>query len=452
MRASSKRRAAMAGPIVVASLCGCASPMIDSQPATAPQGTSGIVYALPKAQVLLQASRRLVQVGEVDKAKKDADDASAALKLAEARKAETEAARKAVEAELKQIEAKPVGAEATADIKRRLDVARVVEAIAATQAATAKVKADAAAKAYATVHGHVGRWVETASLTVQPAVPDPRHRYVARHLASDWRDDSFSLALSNGLLSTGESKSTGQASAVILNLVKAAAGLQLGTSMPGSKAFSLSALEFSATPSVQCRGYDFGLTFDPTDVAEVERADALLQVESVGSLKLLSGDAMLSSGAVVVTDAKAASGLLYRMPRTVQVEVVRGDSDNSACPKPETPAAARLIATLPDAGATYTLPITASAFSKSSVKHVFKDGMLVEVGIERPSTLVSVASLPVDILKALISIPAELIKLRVDYSSQETAAVGQQVKLLEAQMDLIQAQKDLKAAQDAQQP
>ncbi len=52
-------------------------------------------------------------------------------------------------------------------------------------------------------------------------------------------------------------------------------------------------------------------------------------------------------------------------------------------------------------------------------------------------------SLPVEILEALVSIPASIIKLRVDYESQSATLTETQVKALKAQVDLLNAQKAL---------
>ncbi|MDP3610231.1 MAG: hypothetical protein Q8R98_00100, partial [Rubrivivax sp.] len=113
-----------------------------------------------------------------------------------------------------------------------------------------------------------------------------------------------------------------------------------------------------------------------------------------------------------------------------------------------------LVAHLPDASTLFVTPVTAAAFTKVSNKHTFKDGMLVEVSLDKPSVVAAVASLPVEILKALVSIPASIIKLRVDYESQSEALATTQANVLKAQVDLLNAQKALedRLTQDAAGP
>ncbi len=67
----------------------------------------------------------------------------------------------------------------------------------------------------------------------------------------------------------------------------------------------------------------------------------------------------------------------------------------------------------------------------------------MEVSLDKPSAALAVPSLPVEILESLVSIPASITKLRVDYESQPATLTGTQVKALKAQVDLLNAQKAL---------
>lgn len=459
--------------LVMASLLlgGCASPMIQSDPAPAEKAVSGIVYALPKAQVLLKASRRLVQDEDVELAKKDADDKAAAAKAAEERQAEAAKQLKAREAEFKTAVAGDVGKAALEDFRLRRDLAQVLLTLAATRLDAAKKASSEAAAAYATVNGQVSRWVEGASLEVQASVPDPAHRFVARHDTSAWRDDALTLSVDKGLLSTGESKATGQAANVLVSLARAVAVRNIGTTAPGARSRFLSKLPLAAKTKPEakppvCEAYDFAWVFDPTNPAEVEAARKAIPSVSRVRLNFPGHEDGYAHNAQPVSRNVSLSGLAYRAPRTMLMEAVlnpgplaksaaltvtNGESQDP-CPTPEGPAVARLAVSLPDSSATYVLAVEGAIWTKSAVKHVFKEGMLAEISIDRPSTLASVATLPVDIAKALVSVPAEIIKLRVDYSTQQTSETAQAVKLIEAQIDLLQAQRDLATAQAADKP
>ena len=75
--------------------------------------------------------------------------------------------------------------------------------------------------------------------------------------------------------------------------------------------------------------------------------------------------------------------------------------------------------------------------------------MPVSFTADKPSQLAAVARLPVEILKAIVEVPASILKLRVDYDSQAVALTETQTKRLKAQVDLLKAQQALQDAQEA---
>lgn len=445
----------------IAFLGGCASPVLKSV-AYDGNEVNGLVYALPKGQVLLQASRRKVDTAEVDAAKKDTDDTAEAAKTAAASSKSAEQQFKALEAEVAKAEEMKVGADALADVKRRRDLAKVLAALAKTKAETTAAAAKKASDAYGLVRGQVGKWVESGSLTPQPNAPDPQRRFVTTHTASLWRDDVLALNVVDGMLSTSESKATGQAANIIVNLVRSVAALGVG-SAPAVPKTTFSLLRSGAggqSPQIEldCNAYDVAFMFDPTD--QVSWKSARSQLVATGSQLQLT-----DISAPTPTPDSAASrpaaeppkppvhGLVYRAPRRLTLELARTPSPASPPPGncvPDGPSSpARITVSLPDASTMHVLPVIGAELTKTSIKHVFKEGMLTELSLEQPSTLAAVAVLPVEILKALVSIPAELIKLRIDYSSQEKSEIEGQVKIIEAQIALLKAQRDLQAAQDS---
>lgn len=449
---------------VVVLASGCASPVVQSK-ATHGSIESGLVYALPKAQILLQASRRKVDAAEVEAAKKDADDYSAVAKLAATSAKEAEQQWKAVESELSKADEIKVGTDAIADVRRRRDLAKVSAALAKTKADTAAAVAKKARDAYEMVHGRIEQWIESGSLTPQAPAPDSSRRYVAMHAASAWRDDALTLNVVDGMLSTSESKTTGQGANIILNLLRSVAAL--GVSSAPRPARSTSMFLNSGTRGTRagadedCKAYDLAFVFDPTDPDSLSAAQKRL-IDNGSNLKLSDiGFPSPAVGApsgpslVAATTAKL-DGLVYRVTRRMNLELARAEPKTTLAANACTPnglsTPARITVSVPDATTLYVLPVTGAAMTKSSTKYVFKDGMPTELSLDEPSALAAVAGLPVDIVKALVSIPGEIIKLRVDYSTQEKAELDGQVKLIEAQISLLKAQRDLQAAQESDRP
>ncbi len=438
---------------LVAGLTACATPMIESIPLKSGETAVGLAYSVPKAQTRLQISRRVVQAEEVERAKKAADDAAAIKKKTADEKKLLEAAVESLKGELKAARDAKAEAATLTDITVRLQVAEARLALATAAATKADAAATAAEKIYQTVFGRVGRLAEQVTFTALAPVADPAARYVARHRESPLRDDNLKLSVNAGLLSSGEATAAGQIPAVILAIARTAAAFQTGTDFSLKRSdrtqFGLLAQKEAPPTQDKCPAYELDLVFDPTNPEELMEAMAQVDKRSAGTLALRSSSRGNTPPPSPPTP-RTEFGLVY--PAMVSVGLVVESIDHPNCPARENPAPARLQMVVPDALTRMVLPLDGAMFTKSSIKHVFKDGLLTELSIDRPSTALAVASLPIEVLKAIVSIPAEIIKLRVDYSSQQTAEVNQQVKLLEAQIALLKAEADLKAKQGAETP
>ncbi len=104
------------------------------------------------------------------------------------------------------------------------------------------------------------------------------------------------------------------------------------------------------------------------------------------------------------------------------------------------------LAILPNQGPLGLVPFEASSFVTTDYKVVFSEGMLVKWTADRPSMVAAIFRLPVAMLKALISVPGELIKLRLDITSDTRDEAQAKIQLLCAQqtLDAIEDEKKLK--------
>src|SRR4029077_3015295 len=89
------------------------------------------------------------------------------------------------------------------------------------------------------------------------------------------------------------------------------------------------------------------------------------------------------------------------------------------------------------------LTVNATAFVTNDYKLAFENGMLTNVDVTQPSAILEVVSVPWKIARETLGIVTELIKIRVDYSTSETALAEQQVKLVQQMQALIEAQRAL---------
>ena len=88
-----------------------------------------------------------------------------------------------------------------------------------------------------------------------------------------------------------------------------------------------------------------------------------------------------------------------------------------------------------------SIPFKSSMFVKTVTDAQFADGSISSWGAERPSEALELFRLPVRMATALISVPAQLLSLKVDYSSKAKALQeAQQAEIQSAERSrLVQA-------------
>lgn len=77
--------------------------------------------------------------------------------------------------------------------------------------------------------------------------------------------------------------------------------------------------------------------------------------------------------------------------------------------------------------------------------------MLTGVEVDNPSEALAIVSFPLDLLKAIISIPATALAIKVQNYAAEQNLNDSQTKLLQSQISLLQAQAAAQQARAGQQ-
>ncbi len=318
------------------------------------------------------------------------------------------------------------------------------------KAADSKAKADGAATSSQELVKKGGQCLETIVLTPLPPVPDAKYRFVANMNHGITRDDTLKITTLNGMLSTTNATSTDQSPAIILNLVQGVAAFS-GRASPTMARTSKPDLATKA-----CDLYSFAATFDPTNIEEIKVAIKGLYAKTKSVIVDVDGTRCKGGDFNICTVAESEDkhveslvpsnpmGLVYRAPRATKITITPQEIGGAA--DDERLDASSAVFVVPDSKAAFVLPAKADAFTKSTFDFEFKDGMPTSYNITQPSELAGIASLPVDIAKAIISVPASIVKLRVDYDSQANALLAARITELNAQVDLLKAQQALEAA------
>src|SRR5262249_17499160 len=105
-----------------------------------------------------------------------------------------------------------------------------------------------------------------------------------------------------------------------------------------------------------------------------------------------------------------------------------------------------------DPANTFVVDNSRGVFVTKRVDFAVVDGVLTGIEVDKPSEVLAVLQLPVDILKAIASIPGEILSVKVKQLSDEKGLTAAQSELLKAQIELIKQRQALSDAQKAVQP
>jgi hypothetical protein len=142
------------------------------------------------------------------------------------------------------------------------------------------------------------------------------------------------------------------------------------------------------------------------------------------------------------TDADRWAGLFYRRLLPYKLDIYKGNRVLGGVDLKSLNHLNTVHLELPNASPPELLKCTGTAFAKRDFDTEFKDGLLISHKEERPSEALSIVAIPYDIIKAAISVPADIIPLKVDYRNKETTLIETQTKLLQAQKAYQDALKE----------
>lgn len=201
------------------------------------------------------------------------------------------------------------------------------------------------------------------------------------------------------------------------------------------------------------------MIFDPVNSTEIAAA--------VAGLALHTGNIILTADAVSRPNPSALippptgptiAGLVYRTMVATTVTLAPGPTSLSPCPLQNPPTAQSIVAVVPDTSTAYVVPAHAGAFTTSTFSFGFTNGSLTTYGNQQPSEIAAVAGIPLSIAQSVMSIPAQVLQLRVNYNTTAAALVNARSSLYQAQFNaataaataqtqLVQAQASLTQAQ-----
>lgn len=140
-----------------------------------------------------------------------------------------------------------------------------------------------------------------------------------------------------------------------------------------------------------------------------------------------------------ITQTDCSGKLCYPVIKTAVIEV-RATPNSSATQ----------IINIPDIQNLAEIDISRASFVKKGVTVDFENGLLKSVELKKPSEMLSVISVPTNILAELFKLPTELVQLKIDTSGKSEELIKAEESLLETQESLRVAIQKIEEAQKAE--
>lgn len=406
--------------------------------------TAGTSYFLPRVDMKLVVKQVQIDAPKLAalKAKKTAADKAVADGTAAFGKAKKELDQvKAV-----WMQAQQSGNPAAPELEK--DFKKMETAFNKAKAALEVVKAEQqkAENDLAIAQADAKKCQTSVSLTTMPAVPDPNFAYIAQLDHSEFRSDDLKIVTTaEGLLTSVDMSSEDKIGEIITNLAKVVIAVKkLGAVRSG---FQPKYLDQDPAPP-PCPTIDGEIIFDPTSTAEVGqaqtlagKADMTLTVHSTSAISTPTATKIPADNKKIesVNAPKAHDGLVYR--RAIPYKFVIADKQQNTIKSAQV--------TLPNGGPLAYVPMTAGPFVKTERNVTFSNGMLLSNKETRPSGVLAFTRIPLDILEALIALPTEILQLKFDISSKESALLQKELERIKAQEELrLELERQRKALEE----
>lgn len=459
----------IAGSMLVS---GCAT--IRTTPRASNELASGVTYYLPKREVKVTAERKLLKKEDLQKAigtkKTELEAVNTLIKT-------TDATIKTANDRLKAASVQG-NADAVAAINKELAIATADLDIAKAKKASVETEikiAEASLQILEAAPNKSCAFAYSAAIELLAPVADTRLRLVADAFHSPLRDDETKLAVnSSGLLSTANVVAADRTGDILVEIASAFASFGGGIG-PAPAGFVDGEPKITDEPACEKLPTKFAYRLDPASGDELNRLNSefynagfpfRLDVPAMSTKEMYKFENNRSE----IKDRQRITGkpkqgdeytypldnalyyqgvdgaLFYRtaLPQTI---VLRQCKNGTKCKTIEdTVPIDATVTMLPQVGPISYIPMRSSAFVKTVDDVVFDSGMLVSWNATRPSEVLEVVRLPVKILKAVVSVPAELIKLRIDLSDQQKGLAASQEAQIAAKAKLSKIQACVDAA------
>ncbi|WLG46410.1 hypothetical protein [Pseudomonas sp. FP1740] len=415
---------------IVFSVSGCASKesIVRSTLASATVG-EGVIYSLPKQLVKVSYSRELLDSTKtaenlkvakegVDAAKKAVKDITAEEKAItqlisslDPLSPEKAATETKLNIELTVVKAKKL------NLSNKLQ--ELVDAFKVAQLEHASTLQDSHA------------FSEKFEITAQPATTEGKQTFSAITNHGGAFSDTLEIKTKGGLLDGAIGQSDDKTGEVITTLTSTLAGV---FGVPGGSQFRAFALKRPLAEAITCDPKlvaSVNQIVDPFDVDDMEVLNNALKQAACIQLSAKRDEAVNS-----LSGQQVFNGLVYRQPGVVDFTVSKSSGGEVL---------QRIPLTLAQGGHIGVVSMPKGRFSKNEYDIAFSNGALTKSRIIQPSEAMGVAMIIPNAIKGVFALPTELIKLKVDYSTNEKSLAEIKKAMIDAQVEIEKKQIELDA-------
>jgi hypothetical protein len=242
-------------------------------------------------------------------------------------------------------------------------------------------------------------------------VPDSDASFRMRYRGGLLSADDVKVGVSGGLLSSADTSFEDKTGQILITLAKTAAT---------AAQLTLTEVKPSLLPPASTTGFPFSNQYTLPELANLHSIPHVKLNGLPLTIQVSPDDALMRS-----SNYKCSYSVCFRHQRTIELLV-------SGHPQHIVVADERPIAT-------EGVNLLSETLITRQTILAFDQGFLTQIEVKKPSTGLAIVSLPLDIAKAILSVPAELIQFKVDYSSKQETLASQDASAAKAAEDELKA-------------
>lgn len=270
--------------------------------------------------------------------------------------------------------------------------------------------------------------------------------YGVKYLSNWLSADNLKLEVNSlGLLSKAEVTTEDKTATIVENTIKGITDiLILKSEKSGMPSDSFTTIEFTKTfkcpvsdlkPSTNIEWWL--VVINDKDLADTKRIDASFTLNDEKTVEVIKTN--------TITKSDTFYGLLTHPMRNLKL----GIQYNNVIKDTELPVTDYMYLNVFDNAHTIVVPFTRAPFVKNVSKVAFENGTAKSNEIDRPSSLEGFVSIPINVAKAIVSIPAQIVQFKFNVKKDDLNLEKEKLQYEKDKLELQKQQWEFKKELDS---